>query len=555
MTSPSRSGAWPRIRPSRVVFWGTLLVLLAPGLVAASHIHNALDVDFLRPRMRNEGYLSFSTLTHGEERTGWTDIRHPALDGTVDRQRGYDYSDHQVVVRTHNVNAPNGNTTVTEARRRDDFNVANAAYAQAGISVRQEANGTTNGNDIVNQAGTNPASPAGTMTAEPSLSTLFGTDRSPNAHTVNEYYVDDIPGAVGYAFGPNYAARGGFEYGGNNNNALPPGSPVFNVGFAVADDARRDTFTHELGHVLLDQYRFDAAGEFHSGSADDLMAAGGTRTVPTLAAKDGGTFGLRDPGLMIGNIGTTSHFGQNVTSLAGGAAVTQSQAINLSPFIQRDDNDARYGDRADFDWVEDNLRLEPAAAADNHPGVDFMEWGIGPVFPEAHVFEGADQQFRHDHDGWGSLALDRFNGDSFRTIDIVSQILRYTDMDVDAAGNWSARESALDFTIPEFSDDGVNWLAGTLLNVFIPGWNPDLNVHPDDYVSRWSSPIDAFYVRLKADELDDRGRRIHDANTQIDAIIATSAVVASVPEPLTLVSAGTGALLALASRRRRARAA
>lgn len=513
-----------------------MLVTVAPAALA-THIPTNLDVHGLRTSLGSkEGYLSFrhaGPVFNGEERTGWTDIRHPVLDGTTDNKRGYDWSDNQVSVLTHNVNAPGGNSTVTAALRRQDFDVANAAYAQAGITVRQEKNITINGNDLVNDA---------TGNAEPSLSVLFGTNRSANANTVNQYYVDDIPEdppsptrlTRGYALPPIYASRGGYANGGSNNNPPPPGGfPNFNSGFAVSDATRiqagngTSTFAHELGHMLLDDYRFSPSPKFHSGTADDLMATRPTH--PGLVAKDGGIFGLRDPGQHVGNIGTHSHLGEKVTQMGGTTAVTQTEAMYRSSYVQRADNGFTHGDRADFDWVEDNISMElGTTTGDNHPGVDFMVWEIGNVAPSAHN--------GHDHDSWGELALQTYVGDTFRIVDVISQIARYADMDVDAAGNWSRRESALDYLL-DFSFDGVKWVAGKAIKVFEDGWT--LASDAEDYVARWLSPIDAKFVRVAGYPLGGT----HDGNVQIDAIIA------AVPEPETIILFASGLIMMWSGRR------
>ena len=63
---------------------------------------------------------------------------------------------------------------------------------------------------------------------------------------------------------------------------------------------------------------------------------------------------------------------------------------------------------------------------------------------------------------------------------MISQIARYADMDVDASGDRSAKESALDYTI-EFSSDSINWVRGTLNSVFEDGWT--LASKAEDYVA------------------------------------------------------------------------
>src|SRR5262249_29660289 len=188
---------------------------------------------------------------------------------------------------------------------------------------------------------------------------------------------------------------------------------------------------------------------------------------------------------------TTSHLSQQVTSLAGGGAFSQIRAMNESPAVFHADNHATFGNRADFNWVEDNTHLELAGGmADNHPGLDFLQFGIGAIGPVNDA--------GHNHDDWllgdePELTLDAYTGASFNAVDVISQIGRYVDMDVDAAGNWSARESALDYTI-QFSFDGNSWFNGQLVETYIQGWTRRSDA--ENYTARWLSPMDARFVRL-----------------------------------------------------------
>jgi hypothetical protein len=502
-------------------------VLISSSFVWANHVPAGLDVPGLRPNMGpGEGYLAFIKTTPplplGEERTGWTDARHPAFDGTRDNTRGFDFSDFSVRVSTHTVTDTDGDmgvANVTAQRIRDDFNIANAAYAQAGISVFHAGNQATNGNDITVSGPNN--------LPEAKLSQLFGVNRTAD---INSYYVNNIPDAAGYALPPTYAARGGFDNGGNTTGALPPGSPTFNNGFAVENNYRNDTWAHELGHFLLDTNRFSAGGNFHSGNADDLMASGAQggvafRTVPSFTSKDGAGFGLKDPGRANGSLGTTSHFGVNTVPLGGGAGTFQARQLHESPSVLHVDRADFAADRADFDWVEDSWQLEDfMGKADNHPGARENLYFIkGPINQSPHT--------GHDHHNWGELNLSAFGGNTFKFADVVSVIGRYVDMDVDAAGNWSRRDSALDYLV-EFSADGANWVSGVPIAVYIDGWTNAAT--SEDYVARWMSPVDATSLRIRAVFT---GTNSHDGNTQIDAVI-----VSSVPEP-----ASIGLVIAISS--------
>lgn len=282
------------------------------------------------------------------------------------------------------------------------------------------------------------------------------------------------------------------------------------------------------------------------------MASGMVRNIPTPTAKDGGAFGLSDPGQRVGDIGTKSHFGENVTPIGGATPISQIEAIYKSPFVQRDDNGFTQGDRADFDWVEDNKPLESTktGASDNHPGAsDSLIWEIANIAPSAHLWESPTNpalNIEHKHGNWltgnePELTLGRFNSDTFRIIDVVSQIARYADMDVAEAdipatgemqGKWSPRQSALDYRggnnpFVEFSKDGNNWQPGKPITVFEDGWT--FRSKAEDYVARWLAPFDAKFVRIAAEPISS----LHDGNTQIDAIIAGNSrrTVQYMPDP------------------------
>lgn len=474
----------------------------------------------------NQGYLSFVKTDPprplGEERTGWTDARHPAFDATRDNLRGFDFSDFSVRVATHTVTDTNGDlgvANVTAARIRNDFDVANAAYAQAGISIFHAGNTASNANDIVNQAvpaGRIPPFAAGDTTLEPTLSNVLGVDRNADANVINQYYVNNTPGNRGYALPPTYAARGGYVYSGNDNAAILPGAPVFNTGFATADTAVADTFAHELGHFLHDTNRFTTGNTFHSSDNNDLMGNGGTRNIPSLLSKDGGTFGMKDVGRQNGNLGARSHLSENLTNLAGGGTINQGRSLNASPFVNHVDRANFAGDVADFDWVEDSWHLEDQAGqSDNHPGNrENLYFLPGAINHSAHT--------DHDHHNWGELGLNAYAGATFKYADVVSVVGRYVDMDVDGSGDWSKRESALDYLV-EFSADGTNWLAGTAIAVFTEGWTTAAS--SEDFLARWESPVDATILRIRAVFTGTGG---HDGNTQIDAVIVAS----QVPEPM-----------------------
>ena len=129
LTQKLRSKLSMNSQHKKCLGWGFLASVIvpfvAPAPAKAVHIARSLDIPGVRGAIApNEGYLSYHLFSpFAEERTGWTDIRHPALDGKRDIMRGYDWSDNQVSVLTHNVRVDPpagvaGNSIVTKKLRR-----------------------------------------------------------------------------------------------------------------------------------------------------------------------------------------------------------------------------------------------------------------------------------------------------------------------------------------------------------------------------------------------------------------------------------------------------
>ncbi len=513
---------------------GAAVGLLIASTALAGHIPRKLDVNLIRPRMPDEGYLAYRHGNGGgEERTGWTDVRLPALlpaysSLSTDPKRGHDYSDQMIRVLTHYANEVNKTNETTALTRAIDYKVANASLAQAGLTVRSAGHVAVPGLEIP---------PPG---EESVVSVLFRQGRSTSPGVINAYYVGSIGGDYGISLPPDYSLKNGY-----------------NDGFAVADSARdlsnfgSSTFAHELVHYLLDENLF---GTFpnrsvHSPKPNDLMHES-PKDPNALEGKSpsyGSAFGVRKAGRKNGKVGGLTLLEADVTD-EDGNSLSQIQAIHKkNGYISRDDNGDLFGDRADFDWVEDNpfLTLE-GSPPDFHAGPDALEWEIGTVKTSDHRHKSSLDDFAHDHSDWGELSGTSYNKSFFWTVDIVSQITRYADMDVGSDGQWSAREAALDYTFPEFSKDGKTWLMGTLINVFVPGWtNRSL---AENYIARWRAPFPARYVRVAAAGAG--GPAGHDWNTQIDAIIASPVKVPTVPEPSSFTLAGLGCLLAASTWRR-----
>ena len=514
-------------------FTAIILLVSSAPVLGGTVIPSGKDVDGTRTKFNNdEGYLSFHFVYEpfGEERTGWTDIRHPAyFDGgaanpftikTTDTKLGYDRSDHMVMVNNVIVEDQNG---VKPAATKDtiarDFDYANQIYAQLGVCVLNEG---------IKQAKYNNVTYPVSYGAEDA--NIRAANRSANALTINTYYIKDFnDGAFGLTRSPE--------------DFSTPAT-------LLADGSRADTAAHEQGHFHLDHYRFNnpTAEAWHSPNDTDLMATGSIRKIPNANIKKNDSpkyvnTAPSHPGRTVGNIGGVDRFDANAGPAGGPYNIPQIDAIYAAAsdgkrYIQCDDNGLTHGDIADFDWVEDNIAIEQTSKSitsmypDNHPGADWLVWEIGTI---AHSLHDPD----HNHGDWGELDLPGYDDDTFRMIDVISQICRYTDMDVDPTSkNWSPRESALDYYIPEFSFDQKTWEEGTLIKVFKDGWT--LKSEADDFVARFKSPIKAKYVRIKACALGG----IFDGNVQIDAIIA------AVPEPSSAVLLLMGLSCVWAVRRR-----
>jgi len=475
----------------RVSVYPLLLLGMVSTVARAGHIDVSLDRAGLRTKIAtNEGYLNYPAGNNprGEERTGWTDIRHPALRGIPDEKKGFDRSDHRVDVANVQVKGSNFDARPDIAR---DFDFANEIYAQGGLFIRESE-------PLKFQ--NNPAVSAPLSDRERSL--IQQDNRSGNSRTVNNYYAGAIAGGLlGITRTPG-------------DSATTSGTMV-NPALAAAD-----TFAHELGHFLLDQHVTSGAiTSSHHPSTTNLMFRNTNN--PSAATKESGG-APSEPGRPNGNGRAVSIGGKDILTtgvsnrnpgvrLDGtGPEISQIEAIYASRYIKSSNHAGSFADRADFDWVEDNRNLSGIPGADDHPlrGDDPLVWdNQGIVPPTNHV------ALDHDHFNWGELNLNAYGTNPFNVVDVVSQILRYTDMDIDDSGTWSRRESALDYMV-QFSLTGLgDWIDGVVSDVFVEGWTTLSNAEDD--IARWQSPINANYVRINA--LFGDG---HDGNTQIDAVIA-----------------------------------
>lgn len=462
-----------------------LVILDSPA--SANHIIIP-DLPGLRTPLPNEGYLAFLsnpiTRAFGEEYTGWIDVRHPAMDGTRDLNFGFDRSDRFVNVRTVTVTDNAGVAANPNIRR--DFDFSNKVYALAGLSIIHTESGAL----TLNGAGGTPNVkwPIDQGMQDDQMKAL---SRSADAATINAWYVQKYDGTM-----PNGLTSPPNPFGGN----MPR-----NDGMGIADQAQNSTFAHELGHMLL-----NVGNPGHSADPQNFFFATGSN------------YAFNDVGKTAG-----------LMTSAQIDTVFSNPGPNNPGFVQKDHHDAA-GDRVDWDFVADQSNLEGRAnGADNHNGVDSLFWGIGTTVAPLHL--------GHDHTGLGMFpATPDFVGPSFFVVDVFSLSTRYSDGDVNAAGNLSLRESALDYDLSFLGANG-SIVAGIPLFDFIGGWTP--TTFADDFLARWASPIPAVGVFVFAHNGDG-----HDRTVQIDAIIASPVAV---PEPSTLILMGIGALCLFQCARKR----
>jgi PEP-CTERM motif-containing protein len=497
----------------------TLVVSAILSLVLGSPLYaNHLtipDIPGLRTPLPNEGYLTYLfnpfTGDFGDEYTGWIDVRHPAMDGTTDTAFGFDRSDNFVNIRTVTV-TDNAATAATPNVRRD-FDFANKIYAQAGLSLVRTESGALTLNGM--GGAPNVAWPINQTNQDDAMKAL---GRSANATTINTYYVQSYTPAV------NGLTSFPFTFGGN----IPR-----NDGSGIANRAVPNTFSHEIGHMLLNANSsfsgFDCPAPAQAESCEpgppndsNVMFRTGERTSNSL-----------------------SDVGPRLSPTVGGHDVLVPNQIdrifanggaNNPGFVQKNHH-AADGDRVDWDFVADQNNLEGRAnGADFNMPTESLFWGIDTTV--------APSEIGHDHTGLGVFPpTPDFAGPSFRTVDVFSLAPRYADQDVNAAGNLSLREEALDYNLFFRGLDGSIFPGNPLFD-FIGGWSP--LTFADDYLARWVSPLPADGVFIFAHSGDG-----HDGNAQIDAIIA-SATVAQIPEPSTIILIGSGlAGILIFGRRRR----
>jgi len=204
--------------------------------------------------------------------------------------------------------------------------------------------------------------------------------------------------------------------------------------------------------------------------------------------------------------------------------------------IESVDNDETHGDKADFDWVQENRDDENTSGSGvNHPAffdpvsqtfkfLGAMGWTIGTPEMSAHEDEDDDgNKVPHDHslaeDPQGTLP--ELDNDAcpgmFEFVDVFSIISEGEDSDI------GTRNQALDYVVG-FGNSmmGVTTI-GIPTKVFVPGWVPDLLSTSDNYVARWVPAVPGQYDLIAIEPPDDIPSNNppnagHDEVVEIDAV-------------------------------------
>lgn len=476
---------------SRVFLTASLLLVVSFSTIRDATGGAMMVVPGVRNALPGEGLLEFKPNPdagdYGEEWTGWVDIRHPALGGGTNVMNPYDRSDRVVDVKTITVTDNAGTTAMPSINR--DFHYANKIWMQMGVTVLEEETDTLTHNGAQAPAQTFPFNTG----AEDDAMKIF--ERSANPSAVNLYYIQSYTNAnlLGLASPP-------VNFGGN----VPR-----NDGIGMVDAALDNTMAHELGHMVL-----NGDNSIHMGAPNIMAPVNNNRTFS-----------------QIGPVGGQDTFTNAQVGAAFTAPAMGMPNSNNAGLVQRNSADHRYGNRVDWDFVVDHISIEGVLNADNYPG-----FGDSLYFEPGFAQTGFDSQ-DHNHEGLGVfMQPGDYMMETFRTADVFSLGLLYSDYDHNAAGVESLMEAALDYEVTFRAGDG-SLAQGQIMQIFEEGWSATTNA--DNFLARWWSPIDAVGVFITA-----KTGGGYDGIAQIDAII-----VSNIPEPATLAFLATATACLIGARR------
>lgn len=193
---------------------------------------------------------------------------------------------------------------------------------------------------------------------------------------------------------------------------------------------------------------------------------------------------------------------------------------NGNDIIEIMDNEMSHGDKADFDWVQEN-RSDEISGLGNHPFlIGALGWTFGSPEMSAHMdVTGQGVAVQHGHSIAESPAgtLPELDNDActgkFEFVDVFSIISNGEDSDS------TIRNSALDYVV-DFGDS-TNPLASTdgiPVLVFTQGWTLDTNI--DDYVARWVPKVPGKYDVIAIEPIPSSQNEggFHDQSIEIDAV-------------------------------------